>query len=182
MASGFTAVEIVIVILIAGILAALALPGLNASLLDARLTAASSEVVVALEFAQHAAVTTGRPSRVTVTTVTASAPSVTVEQIGYAADFDNPAVTELAEVDVENATYALVTHPLNPVENYDIDFADYGGFDGVSLSSASFGVDNFVVFDARGAPSSAGNITLAAGGRSIVLTVDGLSGKVTTAN
>ena len=109
-------------------------------------------------------------------------PNVTVEQIEYVADFVNPALTQLGESDVESSAYALMPHPLNPVANYDVDFDDYGRFDGVSLTSANFGADNFVVFDSRGAPSSVGTITLETGGHTRVLSVDGLSGKVTSSN
>lgn len=143
--------------------------------------AASNEVTVALEYAQQMAVTSGRPCRVTVASVSGTSPNVTVEQIEYTANFDTP-VPQLGEGVVESEAYVMMPHPLNPVENYDVDFDKYGRFDGVSLSSASFGADDFVVFDSRGAPSSAGTITLETGGRTLVLTVDGLSGKVTSSN
>lgn len=178
---GFTVLELVIVILIVGILATLALPALTASLLDAHLMAASNEVTVALEYAQQMAVTSGRPCKVTVGTVSGTSPNVTVEQIEYGANFDIPA-PQLGEGLVELEAYAMMPHPLNPVENYVVDFDDYGRFDGVSLTSVSFGAGNFVVFDSRGAPSSAGTIALETGGLTIVITVDGLSGKVTSSN
>ena len=70
-------------------------------------------------------------------------------------------------------------HPVNKGADYYIVFADEDRFHGVDIASAAFDVNNYVTFDAIGAPSDGGSVTLSLGGRQVVVTVDSLTGKVT---
>ena len=158
----------------------MALPMMNTALEEARLFAGADEVVTALEFAQLTALSTGRPCKVIIDAA-ADIPLLSVEQIEYGVDFMGTE-TELDEVDVETEAYAPMAHPLKLGTDYNINFGDDPRFEGVTVVSAVFGADNFVVFDALGAPSTGGSVTLAFRVRQVVLNLDALSGRVTRSN
>ena len=176
---GFTLVELVIVVLIVAIVAALGYPALTGSVVDARLYAVSTAVVTALEFARLSAATSGRPCRVTLDEV---AETISVEQLEYdaTANILNPAVSEIAEAVIDSTTaYAAMDNPAKPGSDYVIDFTGSDWFGGVDVLTAAFGGGNTVVFNELGTPSEGGQVTLTFGGRQVVIAVDALTGKVT---
>jgi len=178
---GFTLLELVIVILILGIVAALGMPALLSSLDAAHLDAAASEVATALRYAQLIAAGTGRPTRVT---IDAAADTLQVEQMAHAnlAIIMNPANTEIDEADVETGeALALADHPTRRMEAYQISFTD-DRFGGIDIVSATFGGGPTVDFSRVGAPSSAGTVVLALGGRQVTVAIDDLAGRVTVSN
>lgn len=173
--AGFTLLELLIVVVVLGIVASVALPLMASAVTEARLNAAASEIVTAIEFAQLTALTTRRTCRVT---IDAAADTLLVEQIVHDASLLG-IETQLAEATVEAVSMVRVPHPMLPFEDYEVDFTDPNRFSGVDLVSATFGGANFIEFQALGMPSSGGSVTLTAGDFQTVLTVDGLSGKVT---
>lgn len=170
-----TLIEVVIVVFVAGIVAALAAPLVASAITDAQLYGAASEVVTALEFAQLSALSTGRACRVTVDT---AADSLTVAQLEYSADFMG-ADTELPEADVEAESYVTMEHPVKGASAYVVSFAAEGRFGASDITAAAFGAGNSVEFDALGAPSSGGAVTVVCKNMQATITLDAVSGKVT---
>ena len=173
---GFTLFEILVVVIILGIIATMGLPTLHSSLADARLSGAATEIIAALEFGQTTAMSTGGQVRVT---LDASNNSILVEK--FKPDEDLLGVeTELDEDDVEGGSYSTMGLPTNKGTDYSITFSTEDRFDGVDITTSTFGAGNFVIFDGLRAPSDGGTVVLSLGSSSITLTLDALNGKVTT--
>ena len=73
-------------------------------------------------------------------------------------------------------------YPLNPGSDYTIYLGDQAMFGGVDVTVVNFGGGDTVTFDALGEPSDGGTVTLGYGNGQSVVTLDGLSGKVTVSN
>ena len=173
--SGFTYVELAIVLLLVGIFAMIGFPALNATMRDSRLSDATQEAVNALEFAQLTAMTSGRMTRVVIGN---SNERIEVRQYTINADLFNGG-DELAEGDVENGTYEIMPYPPKKGLDYRFDFPDEGRFRGVDITISDFNNSDPVFFDAMGAPSKGGSATLALGNSQRIVTLDALTGKVT---
>lgn len=173
--SGFTYVELAIVLLLVGIFAMIGFPALNATMRDSRLSDATQEAVNALEFAQLTAMTSGRMTRVVIGN---SNERIEVRQYTINADLFNGG-DELAEGDVENGTYDIMPYPPKKGLDYRFDFPDEGRFRGVDITISDFNNSDPVFFDAMGAPSKGGSATLALGNSQRIVTLDALTGKVT---
>jgi len=175
---GFTLLELVIVVLVLGIVAALGAPALLSSLDDAHLDAAASEVSTALRYAQLVAAGTGRATRVT---IDVAGDTLLVEQMAHAnlSIIMNPANTEIDAVDIETGdTLGPADHPTVRVAPYQVSLMD-DRFGGVDIVSATFGSGSAVDFSGSGAPSTAGTVRLALGGRQVTVAIDDLAGRVT---
>lgn len=158
---GMTLIEIAIVLVVVSILAVAATPSLDGPLSQARLSAASDQVITALGFAQLAAMNSGRETKVT---FDVSADTILVEQ------FTNPkdllgAETEFDEADVEGGAFEPMGNPLNRGQDFSIDLTDGAFFGVVDISAVDFSGNDFVIFDAVGTPSSQGTVTLTVGKR-----------------
>ncbi|MBC8433240.1 MAG: prepilin-type N-terminal cleavage/methylation domain-containing protein [Desulfobacterales bacterium] len=175
---GFTLVEALVIIFILGIVTALAIPTLQSGLAESKLAGASGEITVALEYAQLVAMTSGSQTRVT---IDAANDTILVERFTISGDITGGAA-EIAENDIESGAFATVAHPASRGKDYNIIFADEDRFDGVDIASATFGGGQTVTFDAMGVPSNGGTVTLSFGSNQVILTVDALSGKVTSSS
>ena len=171
--AGFTLLEILIVTLLLGILAMIAWPTFTSAVDGSRLSGASSDVVTSLEFTQLQAMNSGRRTRVT---VDAGAETILVEQFTSSADFTQ---SQLAEAAVEGGEFETVGNPLNRGTDYNLNLSNQAMFGGVDVTAVDFDGGNSVTFDALGAPSSGGTVTLAG---QVVVTLDSLTGKVTVGN
>ena len=178
LSAGFTFLELLIITLIFGIITLLSWPSLIAALEDTRLNGAATETATALEFAHSKAVDSGRTIRVTFDVAT---DTLFVEQFTYTGELLGGADT-LTETDVETGNFTTMHHPLRPGDDYRIDLAKQAMFGGVNISAVDFGGNNDVTFDALGAPSNGGTVTLGFGDRQLVISMDSLTGKVSVNN
>ena len=172
---GFTLMEVLIVILILSITAMILLPNINQALERSRLSGAVDEIMIALGFAQMTAMTTGGQTRVT---IDAAADTILIEQFKPDGDLLG-SETELSEGDVENGSYVTMEYPTNPGTDYYIVFSNEDRFKNVDIGSAQFGAQNYVIFNNLGTPSQGGTIAITSGAGRVLLTLDGLNGKVT---
>jgi hypothetical protein len=163
-----------IVLLVLGVVTMLGWPALHTSLEHHRLAGAASEIVNALEFAQSRALS-GRDTRVV---IGPPQDRIVVRQYKTSADLFGGG-DELNEADVENETFELMGNPMNKGTDYEIRFSDESRFKGVDITASDFDTAGPVRFNALGTPSKGGTVTLACGGRQMVVTLDALSGKVT---
>ena len=171
---GFTFLEVLIVLVFLCIVVMIGWPSLNAALGGYRLSGAAQDVVTAIEFAQMAA-TSGSQTRVTVDT---SANSIIVEQFANSADLFGGG-DELNASDVDDGAFKPMENPMNKGTDYNIALSGQDRYPGVDITAVDFGGNSFVTFDALGSPSSGGTVTLALGGRQMVVTVNSLTGTVT---
>ena len=172
---GFTLMEILIVILILSITAMILLPNINQALERSRLSGAVDEIMIALGFAQMTAMTTGGQTRVT---IDATADTILIEQFEPDGDLQG-SETELSEGDVENGSYVTMEYPTNPGTDYYIVFSNEDRFKNVDIESAQFGAQNYVIFNSLGTPSQGGTISITSGAGTVLLTLNGINGKVT---
>jgi prepilin-type N-terminal cleavage/methylation domain-containing protein len=170
---GFTLLEILIVSLIMGIFAMLGWPVLNGAMGASRLSAAAEEVVNALEYAQLRAAS-GQTTQVI---IWAAQDQISVEQFKAGVNFFG-GQSQLAEADVEGGSYGLMENPMNKGTDYQIMLAGDSRFSGVDITVSSFNPGAGVTFDSMGAPSKGGTVTLAMGGRQMVVTLNALTGSV----
>ncbi len=172
---GFTMIEVLTVVLILSIMATIGLPTLNRALDRSRLSGAADEVMVALEFAQSVAMTSGGKTRVT---IDETANTILLERFSPDVDLMDGG-SELNESDVEGGSFKTMEFPRNPGTDYYISFSNEDRFKNVDIVSAIFGAEDFVIFDAPGSPSSGGSVSLSSGMNGIQLTLDPVTGKVT---
>jgi prepilin-type N-terminal cleavage/methylation domain-containing protein len=173
--AGFTLFEIMVVLLILGIVSMLGWPALNEAMGDSRLAAAAEEVANAFEFAQMAAISSGRKTRVV---IGAPQDSIAVRQHKATADLFSGG-DALVSGDVESKTYEYMYYPLNKGTKYLVKLRDDSRFRGVDIKTSNFNQGAAVHFDTLGAPSKGGTVRLALRGRQMVVKLDALTGKVT---
>ena len=171
---GFTLMEVLIVILILSITAMVLLPTINQAMTRSRLSGAADEIITALGYAQMKAMTSGGPTRVT---IDAGSDTILVEQFKPDEDLQG-SETELSEGDVENGSYVAMEYPLNPGTDYYIIFSNDDRFKNVDIDSAVFGTHDFLIFNNLGTPSQGGTVSITSGAASILLTLNGLNGRI----
>jgi len=176
--SGFTLVEVMIVVLIISIATLAGLPALNSTFNHARLSAAAEEVVNALQYAQLSAMNSGRQTQVI---IAPNIDQIDVRQYKVSADLFLGG-DELVAGNVESGTYELMEYPLKKGSDYQIQFPNENRFRGIDITASDFDQSNPVDFNTLGGPSHGGTATLALANQQIVVTLDALTGKVSVSN
>jgi type II secretory pathway pseudopilin PulG len=177
--AGFTVLEMLIVVLVVAIIGVVALPMMEEAVAESKLSKAASEAITALEFAQMTAMSSGNDTRVIFDT---AGDWIAVRQFTLSTDLAASVLKKMNETAVESGAFAPIPHPLNPGKNYRIELAERTWFGGIDITSATFGGNNRVTFNALGTPSSPGTVTMVYGSRQIVLTLAAFTGKVTLSN
>lgn len=149
----FTLIELLVVLVVLAIAAAVVVPSLDSSGFQA--VSAARMVATDLQYAQNAAITTQAPVTVTF----------------------NPAGNSYS---LSNASGPLI-HPMNK-DAYSIDFGSLSGFGQLDITAASFGGGASVTFDELGAPDNGGSVTVQAGTSVYVISLAGVTGRVTVAD
>lgn len=150
----FTLVEVLVVVIIIGIAAAVVVPAMirPGSL---HVQAATRIVIADLLYAQNDAIAQQKPRR--------------------------------AVFDTANNSYRLTDAAGNTLaanwkgsggSNYVVDFKNDSRFQGVTLTTAQFGSDDFVEFSELGSPGSGGTVELTAQGLKYRVIVTDMTGKV----
>ena len=153
-------------------------PQLSSALVEARLSGAAEEIVNALEYAQLTAKISGRNTRVV---IEAPQNRIGVQHYKSSADLFNGGDV-LPAGNIEGGSYEFILHPLKKGLDYEIFLNDEIRFGGIDITQSDFDTGNPVTFDSMGAPSRGGTTTLTLGARQIIVTLDDLTGKVTTSN
>ncbi|MFH1999396.1 MAG: GspH/FimT family pseudopilin [Planctomycetota bacterium] len=174
-AMGFTMVELMIVVLIVGIVATMAVPEMTYSMASSKLSAGVNELITALRFAQKIALSSSTNMQVR---IGAASDTFIVERFKPGSDLSVDLGSQVDEADVESGSYVVMEHPLIPGEDYSVDLSAQSWFGGVDITDVDFSGQNRVVFDALGFPSSGGTITVVYGSFEALITVDSLSGRV----
>ncbi len=151
---GFTLVEVMIVLLILGIVLAVAVPLMNSTLDGMELEGATSEVVSAIQYVQSLAIKEG---------------------VVYGVEFF-PSENRFRCYKL--ATDETIYNPLDK-KLYIVDFTAEGPLNGVDIVSADFGGMPEIVFNSLGEPSSGGTIFLGYAGFQKTIMVSTPIGKVT---
>jgi prepilin-type N-terminal cleavage/methylation domain-containing protein len=152
---GFTMVEVMIVLLILGMVAAVAVPSIDSTLDEMKIDGAAREVVSVLYYAQSLAIKEG---------------------IAYTVNYDK---TQEKFRCYEPVSGLTILHPVDK-KPYEMDFTGAGPFQGVDIVSAFFtpGNKSFLTFNSLGEPDRNGTVVLGYGGYQKTINVSFPLGKV----
>lgn len=150
---GFTVIEILIVLVIITIAALTAVPMMS-SASSIQIRSASSMIAADLEYAKSMAISRGR---------------------NYSVMFDQNADSYWIE-DMDG----VIPHPVKKGFNYLVDFRGDSRLNRVDITGASFsgGSPPAVTFNSMGSPDSGGTVTLEAGGTTVTITVEPITGYI----
>jgi len=151
---GFTLVEVIIVVVILAIAAMMAVPMMSSA--DTfQVRSAASMLASDLEYAKNCAISRG-------------------ETFSVNFNYDNG-------YRLEDASGSPIEHPVKKGFDYVVDFASDGRLDKVKIDEVNLS-DSIIEFDCLGSPDEGGTITLNAGGETIVVTVEPVTGYVSISN
>jgi type II secretory pathway pseudopilin PulG len=167
--SGFTLVDIMIVVILMGIIIAITVPTFDSAVADAKLKAVASEIITAFEYAQSINMNTGVW---TVFKVLPATDEIIVKKDDIGISLITDLNSEIDEAVLESGSYTTVPHPLKKGSDYRIKLADEGWFGGVDITKVNLDPKNNVVFREMGTPNIDGDITIKYGKREIILIVD----------
>jgi type II secretory pathway pseudopilin PulG len=157
----FTLVEILIVILVLMIGAAIVIPSIG-SAADSQATSAARVLQGDLEVARSLAMTTQQPYSVV-----------------FSADLQSyKVVVNYSGVDYTQVV--AVSHPVHKGQLFQTTLRNLNGMDSVRVIAVNFGGQKYVTFLSLGDPNTGGSVTLQAGNVVMALSVEALTGVITT--
>jgi prepilin-type N-terminal cleavage/methylation domain-containing protein len=180
--SGFTLLELVIVVMVLGIFGGIAVPMLTQAAAQTKLDAAADAVVSSLNYARLRALNSQQNYRVVFDTG-AERMRVEMNANNKLSQMKDPSRSVMSAHDVENEkSWVDVQHPLETMRtggrNYVITFSQEPAYQGVDLFLASFSGSGTVTFSPQGLPSTGGSVVLRLGGRQRTVTLQATTGTV----
>jgi len=163
---GFTLAELLLVIVLLGIMASVAMTTFGRASGTLKLDEAAQEIQTAFRYARHQSIKTDVP------TSQKFGLWFTLPQGG--ADNGNWFKTVKGN---GTPTPDVIIHPLDK-KDYAVDFDNSGYFSGITLSGVSLDVNDQLYFDRRGTPSVGGTVTIQYAGDQRTITVNRPSGVV----
>lgn len=149
---GFTTIEILIVVVIIAIAAFTAIPMMS-SAASMQIKSASNMIIADLEYAKSIAISRSQ---------------------NYSVVFDT--IAESYEIHDQSGT--VIPHPIKKGFDYIIDFQNDSRLNKVNINSVDFNGTSSVQFDSLGSPDNGGTISIQAGGNTITITVEPVTGYV----
>jgi len=148
--SGFTMVEIIIVVVIISIAAMMVIPMMS-SAASMQIRSAANMIAADLEYAKSMAISRGQ---------------------NFSVVFDKAAESYR----IENQDGDIISHPVKKGFDYVIDFRKDSRLNKVDIADVDFDSTGKVAFDCLGSPDNGGNITLQAGGTTMKIAVEPVTG------
>jgi prepilin-type N-terminal cleavage/methylation domain-containing protein len=148
--SGFTMVEVIIVVVIIAIAAMMAIPMMT-SAASMQIRSAANMIAADLEYAKSMAITKGQNF------------SVVFDKVGES-------------YRIENQDGDIISHPVKKGFSYVVNFRSDKRLDKVDIADVNFNATSEITFDCLGSPDNGGNITLQAGGITIKISVEPVTG------
>ncbi len=148
---GFTVIEILIVMVIITN-AALTVVPMMSSASSVQIRSAASMIAADLEYAKSMAITRGQ---------------------NYSVVFDQNADSYQLEQDNN-----VIQHPVKKGFDYIVDFQSDTRLNRVDITGANFSGNPDVEFDSMGSPDSGGTVSLQAGGTTVTITVEPITGYI----
>jgi len=149
---GFTVIEILIVLVIMTIAALTALPMMS-SASSVQIRSAASMIAADLEYAKSMAISRGQ---------------------NYSLEFDQNA-DSYRIVDQGNN---VIQHPVKKGFDYIVDFQSDTRLNRVDITGANFSGNSDVEFDSMGSPDNGGTVSLQAGGTTVTIMVEPITGYI----
>ncbi len=149
---GFTVIEIMIVLVIITIAALAAVPMMS-SASSIQIRSASSMIAADLEYAKSMSISRGQ---------------------NYSVVFDQNADSYWIEDQGGN----VIPHPVKKGFDYLVDFRGDSRLNRVDITGATFTGNPDVEFDSMGSPDSGGTVSLEAGGTTVTITVEPITGYI----
>ncbi len=148
---GFTTIEILIVVVIIAIAAFTAIPMMS-SASSMQVRSASNMIIGDLEYAKSIAISRCQ---------------------NYSVVFD----TSAESYEIQDQSGTVIAHPVKKGFDYIIDFQNDSRLNKVNIGSTTLS-GNTVSFNSLGSPDNGGTITIEAGGNSITITIEPVTGYV----
>jgi prepilin-type N-terminal cleavage/methylation domain-containing protein len=149
---GFTVIEILIVLVIITIAALTAVPMMS-SASSVQIRSAASMIAADLEYAKSMAISRGQ---------------------NYSVRFDQNADSYQLEDQDNN----VIQHPVKKGFDYLVDFGNDTRLNRVDITGANFSGNPDVEFDSMGSPDSGGTVSLQAGGTTVTIMVEPITGYI----
>jgi prepilin-type N-terminal cleavage/methylation domain-containing protein len=147
---GFTMIEVVIVVVIIAIAAMMAIPMMT-SAAGMQIRSASNVIAADLEYAKSMAISRGQNF------------SVVFDEAGDS-------------YRIKNQDVDPISHPVKKGLPYVVDFSSDKRLDKVDIADVDFNATSEITFDCLGSPDNGGDITLQAGGMTIRVIVEPVTG------
>lgn len=148
---GFTAIELLVVVVIMAI-AALTVVPMMTSASSMQLRSAANMIMADLEYAKSMAISRGQ---------------------NYSVVFDENAESYSIEKDS-----SVIPHPVKKGFDYIIDFQNDSRLNRVDITDVDFNTNSSIQFDCLGSPDNGGTVSIQAGGTSMIIRVEPITGYI----